>query len=228
MAVVHDAALRRQPEPRSQEPPGLVRVPTEMLDACRAASLLIGGPGLRRLGVTSTLRGEGRTSIALAMASIQHHDYNRSVAIVDMDFENPSLARKHDLNLWPGLAELARGEVGVHEALQTVGEGIYLVASGVVSDSVSRTVVDVVKANLLAVVEREVDVVIADLPPLLGGGPGYAASQAFDKLLLVVRAGVTPVTRVKEATADLRVPPDVLLNGTHSSLPRWVRRLVGR
>lgn len=227
MAVLQDAALRRQPELPS-EPPGLRRVPTEMLDACRAASLLIGGPGLRRLGVTSTLRGEGRTSIALAMATIQRHDYNRSVAIIDMDFESPTLARRHDLKLWPGLAELARGEVGVHEALQPVAEGIFLMASGVVSDSVSRTVVDVVKANLLAVVEREVDVVVADLPPLLGGGPGYAASQAFDKLLLVVRAGVTPVTRVREATADLRVSPDVLLNGTHSSLPPWLRRLVGR
>ena len=52
--------------------------------------------------------------------------------------------------------------------------------------------------------------------------------RAFEDLLLVVRAGVTPVARVKEASADLHVEPNVLLNGAYSSLPRWLRRLLGQ
>src|SRR5258708_25710473 len=69
-----------------------VRIPRQMLEVCRSASLLLGGPNLRRLGGTSALREEGRTSIALAMAVVQREDYGRTVALVDIDLENPSVA----------------------------------------------------------------------------------------------------------------------------------------
>src|SRR2546430_8763431 len=50
---------------------------------------LIGGPKLTSIGVTSALRGEGRTSVALALAAVQREDFGRSVILVDMDLENP-------------------------------------------------------------------------------------------------------------------------------------------
>jgi len=48
--------------------PAQLSVPEAVLSACRAASLHIGTPNLTNLGITSTLRGEGRTTIAVAMA----------------------------------------------------------------------------------------------------------------------------------------------------------------
>jgi polysaccharide biosynthesis transport protein len=218
-------ARQGRPAPASR---GLADVRPQMLEACRAASLLIGGPNLRTLGVTSALRGEGRTSVVLAMAAVQRQDFGRTVVIVDMDFESPTLARRHDLKPFPGLAELARGESSMEEALQRVSDGVHLVASGVIVDSVARAAADVGRSNILADLGAEADCVIADLPPLLTGGPGFAAARAFEDLLLVVRAGVTPIARVKEATADLHVAPSVLLNGAYSSLPRWLLRLLGR
>lgn len=200
----------------------------KMLEACRSASLLIGGPSLTRLGVTSALREEGRTSVALAMATVQHEDFGRSVILVDMDYENPALAARHHVDSWPGLAEVVRGEVSIERVLQPLADGVRLVATGVVTDTVSRAVADIVKSGLMDEIEQHADVMIADLPPLLGGGPGRAAAEAFEHLLLVVRAGTTPVARVKQATADLHVAPNVLLNGAHTSLPGWIRRLLGR
>jgi Mrp family chromosome partitioning ATPase len=215
------------PKP-AREGRGLAPVSGEMLEACRAASLLIGGPRLRNLGVTSSVREEGRTSIALAMAAVHREDYGRNVVLVDMDFENPTLARRHDLDPWPGLAELARGEARLDEVLQPVADGIRLIAAGAIADTATRSATEIVKRGLLERIQGEADVVIGDLPPLLGGGPGAAAARAFESLLLVVRAGVTPVARVKEAAADLHVTPNVLLNGAYSSLPLWLRRVVGR
>jgi polysaccharide biosynthesis transport protein len=228
--VTVEGSAQRLPavQEASRERSGLATVPAEMLDACRAASLLIGGPRLRRLGVTSSVREEGRTSVALAMATIQREDFGRTVVLVDLDLENPSLARKHDLQPWPGLAELARGEASLERVLQPVSEGIQLVATGAASDSASRTVAEIAGSGVLSRLGERADIVIADLPPLLGGGPGQAAARTFDDLLLVVRAGVTPAARVKEATADLHVAPSVLLNGAYSSLPTWLRRLLGR
>lgn len=207
---------------------GLHDIPAGMLEACRAATRLIGGPSLRCLGVTSALRGEGRTSVSLAMAAIQRLDFGRRVALVEMDFENPTLARSHNLDPWPGLAELARGEAPPARVMQRVRDGVHVVTVGVIATSVSRMATEVAQSKALDALGNEVDVVIADLPPLLPGGLGFAAARPFEDLLLVVRAGVTPIARVREAAADLHVTPHVLLNGAHSSLPRWLQRLLGR
>jgi Mrp family chromosome partitioning ATPase len=205
-----------------------VRIPRQMLEVCRSASLVLGGPNIRRLGITSAMREEGRTSIALAMAVVQRQDYGRVVALVDMDLENATVARSHGLELWPGIAELARREVTCEEVLQPLSDGLLVVSAGVLAASAARTMTEIVKADTLSELERHVDVVIADMPPLLGGGPGSAAARAFRDLLLVIRAGVTPVARIKEATEDLQFVPDVLLNDTSTNLPRWLRRLAGR
>ncbi len=216
-------AVAKPPAPPSED----VRIPRQMLEVCRSASLLLGGPNIRRLGITSSLREEGRTSIALAMAVVQREDYGRTVALVDMDLENPMLARRYGLQPWPGLAELTRREAKAEEVLKPLSDGVLVVPSGVLTASATRTMADVVKSDVLSDLERHVDVVVADLPPLLGGGPGSSASQAFRDLLLVIRAGATPVARIKEATEDLKVVPHVLLNDIHTSLPRWLRRLAG-
>jgi Mrp family chromosome partitioning ATPase len=207
---------------------GDVRIPRQMLEVCRSASLLLGGPNLRRLGITSALREEGRTSIALAMAVVQREDYGRKVALVDMDLENPTLAHRCGLEPWPGLSEVARSEVKAEEVLKPLSDGVLVVPSGIMVTSAARTMTDIVKRDVLSELERQVDVVIADLPPLLGGGPGSSASQAFRDLLLVIRAGATPVARIREATEDLHVVPHVLLNGIHTDLPRWLRGVTGR
>jgi Mrp family chromosome partitioning ATPase len=221
---------QRKPEPRAkrQQQRDDIRIPRQMLEVCRSASLLLGGPNIRRLGITSALREEGRTSIALAMAIVQRQDYGRVVALVDMDLENPTIARRHDLELFPGLAELARREVSPEQILQPLSDGLFVVSTGVLAATAARSMTEIVKADALSQLEHHVDVVIADMPPLLGGGPGSAATRAFRDLLLVIRAGATPVARIKEATEELQVVPQVLLNDTHTSLPRWLRRLTSR
>src|SRR5215831_16744886 len=204
----------KAPKPPAED----VRIPRQMLEVCRSASLLLGGPNIRRLGVTSALREEGRTSIALAMAVVQREDYGRRVALVDMDLENPTLARRFELDPWPGLAELARRDVAPQDVLQPLSDGLMVVPPGVLGASAARTMTDIVKADVLSQLEQHVDVVVADMPPLLGGGPGSSASRAFRDILLVIRAGVTPVARIKEAADDLQVVPHVLLNDIHTSL----------
>ena len=219
--------LQDEPE-KGADGPGLARIPDAMLEACRSASLLMGGPSLTRLGISSALRQEGRTSIALAFAAIHREDYGRSVVLVDLDLENPTLAPRHGLDPWPGIAEVVRGEVRLEEALQPVADGIRLVTRGIIKEGTARAASEIVKSSFLAEAAHHADVIIADLPPLLGPGPGRAVSRAFDEILLVVRAGVTPAARAREAAGDLPTAPNVLLNGSYSSMPGWIRRLLGK
>jgi Mrp family chromosome partitioning ATPase len=212
---------------RGRAPGAMPAPPAPMLEACRVASLQIGGPTLASLGVTSAVRGEGRSWVAHALARVQEEDYQRRVALLDLDLEMPALARRLGASPSPGLAELAEGSAALEDVLQPLSPRVTLIAAGAGCRPPARTMSDLLRSDALAAIAERFDVVIADLPPLLGGSLGQAPTAAVAGLLLVVRSGVTPLGRVREATAHLPVPPTVLLNGTRSSLPPWLRRLTG-
>jgi Mrp family chromosome partitioning ATPase len=218
-----------QAEPTRKEKGGKSpEVATAVLEACRAASLQIGGPTLTRLGITSSIRGEGRTSVALAMARIQREDYGRSVLLLDLDFDNPSLARLCGGRAWPGLAELARArDPWFEEFKQPIADGVTFIAAGAAGGLAPRIISDIQRGDLLKRASAGYDVVIADLPPLLGCTFGLAAANWFPDLLLVIRSRVTPLARIRQATRFLPSAPRVLLNCAQSDLPGWLRKLTG-
>jgi Mrp family chromosome partitioning ATPase len=203
-------------------------LPFEVVEACRYASLQLGGPRLTSLGVTSTVRGEGRSTVARALAGIQEQDYQRAVVLIDLDLERPSLADRLGAAPSPGVADLAEGRASVDEVLQPLDDcGITLVAAGAAGGPAARTMAAVLRSDALPAIGERFDMMVADLPPLLGSGFGHAPVAAFGDLLLVVRSAVTPLDRIREATAHLPVQPKLLLNGTRSNLPDWLRRLTG-
>src|SRR4029077_20571638 len=110
-------------------PPPLA-ISSEVLDACRAAALQLGGPTVKSLGVTSAIRGEGRTTVAIAMAMIQRKDYGRRTLLLEMDFDNPTLAGQLGVERWPGLAELVRGEATLQDVLHPFADDIAAVTMG--------------------------------------------------------------------------------------------------
>jgi Mrp family chromosome partitioning ATPase len=201
-------------------------VDPRLLDASRSISLQIGGIRLTGIGVTSTIRGEGKTTIAMALALVQAVDYRRSVILIEMDVENPSLADRFRLRHRPGLAELAGGLVSVPDAVQPVSDGIGVITAGGPVWSWSRTAVEVTRSGVLAALGHETDIVIADLPAQTST-LGRHWNDAFPRLVYVVRAGITPLPRVREAISSLPSEPALLLNGTESNLPRWLRLILG-
>ncbi len=201
-------------------------VDPRLLDASRSFSLQIGGMRLTSIGVTSTIRGEGKTTIAMALAWLQAVDYRRGVVLVEMDLENPSLADRLRIQHRPGLAELAGGQVSLAEAVQAVSDGVGVITAGGPVWSWSKTAMEVTSSGVLATLGSETDVVIADLPAQTSS-LGRHWNEAFQRLVYVVRAGITPLPRVRQEMASLPSEPALLLNGTDSSLPRWLRLILG-
>ena len=216
-----------QPGDSRRPLPPAFDVPEAVLSACRAASLRLGTPNLTNMGITSTLRGEGRTSVAIAMAAVHRVDFGRPMVLVDLDLEGSTLSRRLGAQPVPGVCEIVRGDCTLEAAIQTMGDGVSFVPAGVASGSIARTVTEAGKRDLVASLARIAGLVIADLPPLLGSDSGRSAAALFGDLLLVLRAGVTPVARTKEAIANLPVEPAVLLNATRSPIPRWMKRVLG-
>ncbi len=222
--------LYHTPPPASylQAAQATLPVDRRLVDACGQAALKIGGPGLTRLGVTSALRGEGRSTVALAMAALQSREFSRRALLIDADFENPTLGAMFGLAGEPGLAEVTTGELSIDTAVREVAEGVAFLPAGVANKHRSRMVRELLSTDLLDELSGLYEVAIVDLPPLLGTTDGPLLAKHFQNALLVVRAQVTPLAQVEEAVGMLSTKPFVLVNGIDSSLPRWLRRLVDR
>jgi Mrp family chromosome partitioning ATPase len=207
-------------------PPLAASIGSEVLEACSAATLQLGGPTLKSLGITSAIRGEGRTTVAIAMAMIQRRDYSRRTLLLEMDVDNPTLAGQLGVDQWPGLTQLIRGEAALKDVVHPFADDIAAVTMGAGAGAAPRTVIDFLRSGVLQDLGREFDVLVGDLPPLLDSNFGHLLAGAFERVVLVVRAGATPVGRIREATAALASEPAVLLNGVESPLPRWIQRII--
>ncbi len=199
-----------------------------IFNACREASVNLGGPSLQSLGVTSAVRREGRTSVALAMALVLAREYGRRVLLVEMDgFDRPSMADRTGVTPSPGLGEYLEGRCSLPDTMQTVTAGLTVITSGAPVAGVLRLLRQSLAAGLMTEMSQGHDVVVADLPPLLEGPFTNLAAREFGSLVVVVRASATRVEQLNHALSGLTIEPSLLLNGETSRIPEWLRRLIG-
>lgn len=207
---------------------GLQQLETTFRDMyTRALPELEGGASIV-VGVTSAVRGEGRTTTALALALTMARDLDVHVLLVELDMECPSLAREMQLPESPGLAEVLTDDVWIGSAVRHLeAGGIDLLPAGGQPDAASRLLRSSAMKGLLAAMRESYQVVVLDLPPALSSSDIVPLSGLADTLLLVVRAGVTPARLALLATerfAEGKVR-GVIVSGQRSKIPNWLRRL---
>jgi Mrp family chromosome partitioning ATPase len=247
-SVVSSGGRRRQHEPHEWfwTPPGLIECCTvalrhlEQEEPTRAQLPRVGlrvtlpaagrgqGPSAsRNIGVTSCLRGEGRTTIAMGMAAAAHQAYGRRAILIELDFDAPSLARRLRIDSGPGVAEILRDGASIEECLHTPEDGSagVLLAGNVDGDS-ARLLSSLRSSDLVRNLADLCDVVIADLPPLSPIGQASSLAPLFPTVVMVVRSGAAPVNQIRRAVDDLHKSPPVVLNGVASSIPRPLRSLL--
>ncbi|MGA8015985.1 MAG: CpsD/CapB family tyrosine-protein kinase [Candidatus Dormiibacterota bacterium] len=222
---------RRGREPVEDRSFGLAEaerlVPAEVLRACREALQRFVSTDPPSYGVTSAIRGEGRSSIALGFALAEWLDHERRTVIVDLDLEAPALHRRLGLRERPGLEQVVDGQAHVEDYVQRAIGDVWLLSAGAPGVDAPRALNRFAQSTLLSQLSEWAEAVVFDLPPLLGSPTGLEASRLCTTPVMVVRAGVTPLPRVKEAVELLSVKPPVVLNGVSTRIPRWLRRAAG-
>lgn len=199
-------------------------VPEVVLGACRVAlRSLSGGGATGALAVTSSLREEGRSTIALGAALVQRLEYERHTVLLDLDFARPSLARTLHLPGQPGLADVLRGDASLYDSLAWPYPQLGVACAGEVDDPLAL-LHSFRRSSVLEELLNAGYVVVADLPPLPPAGRADRVVEMFWDVFLVIRAGVTSVRAVQAALDSLATPPAVILNGKSSAVPRWLRK----
>lgn len=183
------------------------------------------------LMVTSAVAGEGKTTISLGLALTVAQDFpDRRVVLVETDMHSPALATDFGAEPAPGLVDCIRGTDPMESAFRpTFLDNLHLIPVGSQSLSPGRPLRSGRMAALVDALRRTYDLVILDAPALLVNSDSVMLSDLADGTIVVVRAGITPAPTVAKALeqideAKLR---GVVINGTHSALPDWLRRLCG-
>ncbi len=143
--------------------------------------------GWRRIGVTSPGDGCGRTAIAAGLAaSVARLDYLR-VLLVDMDLAAPGLAPALGIRAPGPIEAFLDGRVPAEEQVQRVGDNLALLLNDRPVPQSGEVVHDpdfILKIRGL-IDQLAPDLVVYDLPPLLGEGTAVGLLPQLDAVLLV-------------------------------------------
>jgi len=124
---------------------------------------------LRSLVVTSALPEEGKTTIALGLATSAARLHKR-VLLVDADMRSPTLHKQLNLPNERGLSTLlaSNGSIDSRDVIQSSNSTIDILTSGPIpSDSVTLLSSEWMQ-KLISSFEQDYDLVIIDSPPILG------------------------------------------------------------
>jgi protein-tyrosine kinase len=147
---------------------------------------------LRRLLVTSSVAGEGKTFVAsnLAQSIVQQPDLR--VLLVDADIRASRLHATLGAPSRPGLSDYLRGEANEFEVIQKgMEENLCLIPGGSQVSNPSELLLSERMKHLLDLLTPMFDWVIIDSPPAMPVHDASILAGLADGVLLVVQAGST-------------------------------------
>ena len=159
------------------------------------------------VGITSSVPGEGKSSISMALATLLAQGGAR-VILVDGDIRNSALSRSLAPDATIGLLKLIDGLGDSASAFRADPKtGLKFLPVGARDDSVSSAVLSskAIK-DLFERLRHQADYVVVDLPPIAPIVDVRAASNLVDSYVYVIEWGSTQVETVQQA---LRTAKDV-------------------
>jgi capsular exopolysaccharide synthesis family protein len=189
------------------------------------------GFGSEIIAVCSAIAGEGKTTVAVGLAVTVAQDFpERRVLLVETDTQRSVLAEDFGVDASPGLVDcISTGQPLQVACRPTFLENMHIVPAGGVDGVAGRPLRSNRIAMLIDSMRQNYDLVILDLPPLLVNSDAVLLTDLADGAICIVRSGVTPVKLVTKAIEQLDEGKlrGVVLNGTQTSVPGWLQRLMG-
>ncbi|MGD9935741.1 MAG: CpsD/CapB family tyrosine-protein kinase [Dehalococcoidia bacterium] len=194
-----------------------------------AAPDALSAPRSLTIGVTSVNYRDGKSTVAMALASCLAHDFAAEVTLADADFETHSIGREYGLIGRQGLAEVLTGETSlVHATFRYRAAPLSVVTSGEVKVEPSRLARSESLKWTIEEMKGRSAFVVLDLPAALHSTNAAVIGAHCDGVIVVVRAGHTTrqeLDRVLRQFHSVNVI-GVVLNRQASSVPGWVDRLL--
>lgn len=189
------------------------------------------------MGIGSAIRGEGRTTTAIGLATAIARETGEKVALLDLDLENPSISEEIRPGTTPGLIQVLRGEAEFEETFRsTVGDKIVVIpgSTGWKQSALTPTFDDLAVRlrhqipDFIESLKSQFNYTVADLPPVLSNMQTERIAISLSGTLMVVRSGITPMNLIRESVELMG--DDNLLGaiqvGQPSPVPAWLSNLL--
>jgi protein-tyrosine kinase len=159
--------------------------------------------------VTSALPGEGKTLTAANLALTLSESYKREVLLVDADLRRPCVHQIFQVPNASGLNDGLKVDADRRIPLLQFSDRLTLLTAGRPDADPMSVLSGSRMKRVLSEAKERFEWVLIDTPPIALLTDAHLLSGLVDAVVMVVRAGVTPLPAIKKAVAA--VGPDRIL-----------------
>lgn len=164
-----------------------------------------GNTGCKIIGVTSALRGEGKSTTAVNIAYTMAQAGGK-VLLIEADMRLPTLSKRLRVQPRPGLSNLLIGQCNGNEILQSSGliKNLWVITAGSIPPNPAELLGSEQMAVTIKTMADFFDVIIVDLPPVNAVSDALIVSKLINGMVVVVRQEYCDKGSVDEVIRQLR------------------------
>jgi capsular exopolysaccharide synthesis family protein len=159
---------------------------------------------MRLLGITSSIAGEGKTTICGQLGRSLASTGRKKVLLVDVDIRKADLTRGMGARRSPGLTEYLLGGATLQQIIRaTMVPNLSLITTGIEVNSPADLLAGDKFKSFLHEIRTSYDMIFLDTPPVLPVADTPTIRDLTDGFLFVYRAGFTPYTMLRQGIDEL-------------------------
>ncbi len=163
-----------------------------------------GEKAIKTICVTSSIRGEGSSTIALNFAASAAEADNQRILLLDANLRHPSLHKVFGIDNSDGLSDILFGNAQPEDVVKNTGiTNLQLVPAGELQINLNRVFSRTAIKRALNSFGEKYDLIVLDSPPVTKFSDASTISGAVDGMILVVAAHRTRSEVISEALKQL-------------------------
>jgi capsular exopolysaccharide synthesis family protein len=155
------------------------------------------------MAVSSASAGEGKTVTSINLAFALAETKIRKIALVDADLRGGLVTETLGMGNLPGLTDVLSGRLELHAVIRRVEKNLDVLPSGPETPHPLGLIRSATWHQLVKALRAHYDCIVVDCPPLCGSDEMPVLEDVIDKVVVVVRSGVSREESVREALGKI-------------------------